>query len=615
MAHSTSPGAGVPEQEATAFLREISRRVGFALLLALAPMVVVTAASLAYHYQQAANVRYIIAFKELKIGVGLLEMTLLEARDTEPGDNKPARTAFVELLTQYSAIRAADPDREETAGTDVAGEIRRLMIAYDIDPRAAAERLGLVGHAMPEAIADIWHTPLVTEPGRTRSVSLEDLVARLLLTAEPLVTGRNVSREGLAAFSGLLGPAERETISKIAKILVAETTANQRAPMVLALMVLASAILGTIGAALVGFRPLMGRIVSFNEALREETHRAQAAERAKSDFLATMSHEILAAGMAGRSITLSASDFGTDPEGEALVIDSVTQPANGSVAIAPDGSTLTYTPSASFAGLEVIDVALSEASSAGESRASATLSIDVEALAMPDFDFALHYTDGGQERIAALEDGMVLPLGALDDRPVSIVAETDATFDGSVRLTLGDASRIENHEPYALFGDMAGDLHGGMAMEAGSYEVTYAVFSGKDGEGALLGTGALGFAVEPPILEAALYTTASQMDAKVMALIDGSTIDASDLVGHGRLSIGFTATADAPEIGSVRLRYDGGEQVENVTPYALFGNIGDNFRGGTQFEPGLHEIDVAVFADRNAGGELLETFVFEFEVA
>ncbi|MEO0821605.1 MAG: Ig-like domain-containing protein [Pseudomonadota bacterium] len=323
----------------------------------------------------------------------------------------------------------------------------------------------------------------------------------------------------------------------------------------------------------------------------------------------------LAAGMAGRSITLSASDFGTDPEGEALVIDSVTQPANGSVAIAPDGSTLTYTPSASFAGLEVIDVALSEAGSAGESRASATLSIDVEALAMPDFDFALHYTDGGQERIAALEDGMVLPLGALDDRPVSIVAETDAAFDGSVRLTLGDASRIENHEPYALFGDMAGDLHGGMAMEAGSYEVTYAVFAGKDGEGALLGTGALGFAVEPPILEAALYTTASQMDAKVMALIDGSTIDASDLVGHGRLSIGFTATTDAPEIGSVRLRYDGGEQVENVTPYALFGNIGDNFRGGTQFEPGLHEIDVAVFADRNAGGELLETFVFEFEVA
>ncbi|MEM8754500.1 MAG: hypothetical protein AAGF90_16090, partial [Pseudomonadota bacterium] len=71
----------------------------------------------------------------------------------------------------------------------------------------------------------------------------------------------------------------------------------------------------------------------------------------------------------------------------------------------------------------------------------------------------------------------------------------------------------------------------------------------------------------------------------------------------------------AADVGSVRLSYDGASRIENVEPYALFGDDtkGDLW-GGTRFDPGLHEVTIDVFAGAKGRGPLLESFSFEFEV-
>ena len=105
-----------------------------------------------------------------------------------------------------------------------------------------------------------------------------------------------------------------------------------------------------------------------------------------------------------------------------------------------------------------------------------------------------------------LHTGDVLDAAALADSTTFVVhvAEAGALAGkvGSIKLALsGDATaaRTELGVPYALFGDDAGDLKGGLHLAAGSYHFDADVFSGAGGKGTLLGSFDYDFTVADPL--------------------------------------------------------------------------------------------------------------------
>ncbi|MEO0363448.1 MAG: hypothetical protein AAF322_20165, partial [Pseudomonadota bacterium] len=207
----------------------------------------------------------------------------------------------------------------------------------------------------------------------------------------------------------------------------------------------------------------------------------------------------------------------------------------------------------------------------------------------PTLELSFFDADTG-ERLAPADDGATLDAALFEGRQVTIAAEpADGVAIGSVRLEApGLNDKIENVAPYALFGDRSGDFLGGADLPPGDYEVTLTAFAGKNGTGAVLDSFTIDFSVE----DAPATTTPSALldfgfadagsDEAIAPLLDGTRIEASAL--GDETTIAATLADGAADVGSVRLSYDGASRIENVEPYALFGDDtkGDLW-GGTRF--------------------------------
>ncbi len=282
-------------------------------------------------------------------------------------------------------------------------------------------------------------------------------------------------------------------------------------------------------------------------------------------------------------------------------------------------------------------------------------------------DIFLAYTDTDQT-VSQLGDGSSVDGSLTDGRPLTIVATSQdgAPQIGSVKLTVdGVGSRVENVEPYALFGDDGkGDFFGGQKLTEGTYSAELVVFDGQKGSGSVLETVTFEFTVgdtgsapvvedpivedpvvedpiaEDPVVEDPVEVVApeenlapdatpqepySQLldlqlidtstDTFLTDLYQGAKLSSSDLSGK---TVTLSAEALNPNvnIGSVRLELDGQySRVENVEPYALFGDNGKgNFFGGKQLSDGAHSITLTVYSDKNGKGSVLEKVTVEFEV-
>ncbi|MGF1444652.1 MAG: Ig-like domain-containing protein [Pikeienuella sp.] len=117
-----------------------------------------------------------------------------------------------------------------------------------------------------------------------------------------------------------------------------------------------------------------------------------------------------------------------------------------------------------------------------------------------------------------------------------------------------------------------------------------------------------------PMFEAAFFTTDRIFDREITPLFDGAVLDAGVFGRNAEATIAIFLAEGAPEIGSLQLVYNEHSQIENTEPYALFGNWGPNYLGGTRFEPGSHELEVTAFAEPDGAGAVLDRYVLEFEV-
>ncbi|WP_299508472.1 hypothetical protein [uncultured Roseobacter sp.] len=84
--------------------------------------------------------------------------------------------------------------------------------------------------------------------------------------------------------------------------------------------------------------------------------------------------------------------------------------------------------------------------------------------------------------LGVLSPGDDVPQSLLQDRLISISIDfggnAAAKDIGSVKLTLGDQTRVENVSPYALFGDKNGNFLPGESFESGTYELAVEVYAG-----------------------------------------------------------------------------------------------------------------------------------------
>lgn len=193
------------------------------------------------------------------------------------------------------------------------------------------------------------------------------------------------------------------------------------------------------------------------------------------------------------AVTIDVLKNDQDADGDALTVKILSGPANGSAQVV--GNKVRYTPDADHTGSDSLTYSITDPS--GDTD-EATVFIDVTPVDDPTppddddlFQVGLFFTDDQSALIEDLSQDSVVALSELDDRPISFVATPvdGAPKVGSVMLSLpGVNTRVENVDPFALFGDTNGKLFKGEALDPGEYTLTLTAYSGSNKKGDVLGT-------------------------------------------------------------------------------------------------------------------------------
>ncbi len=235
------------------------------------------------------------------------------------------------------------------------------------------------------------------------------------------------------------------------------------------------------------------------------------------------------------------------------------------------------------------------------------------------------------EVISEITEGATIALGDADPTQLSIVAVPEGADVESVRLDLNGEGRVENMVPYALFGDPngGGDLTGG-DIAVGANTITATAYEENGAAGDALGTASISFTLEAegtspdegdgggdgeptdpaPGSELRFFLHDATTDEVIAEITEGATISIGD-ADPSQLSI--VAITDDADVESIRFDLDGEGRVENLLPYALFGdaNGGGDLNGG-QISVGAHTISATAY-DQNLGeGEVLDSATLSF---
>ena len=207
--------------------------------------------------------------------------------------------------------------------------------------------------------------------------------------------------------------------------------------------------------------------------------------------------------------------------------------ADASAVLLDDAAVLRFEPNAGYAGTAELRFRAWDQTSgqSGDSGVDATLTGGVSAFSSdsgaidaesPLAAFDVVIVDvSTQNDLATVANGDALNLTALNSGQVSFdvrpTSASQATI-GSVEITLtkpdgSTVSRMENEAPFSPFDNDASGLTGGFGAEAGDYQIQFTIFSGANGEGAVLLDVVQTFAViddtpnSAPLLDTAPTTT------------------------------------------------------------------------------------------------------------
>lgn len=225
--------------------------------------------------------------------------------------------------------------------------------------------------------------------------------------------------------------------------------------------------------------------------------------------------------------------------------------------------------------------------------------------------------------IGLLKEGTIVDLSDLGAEGFSISAEIEGLPVESVRLIFdGETSRIENVEPYALFGDKGGDF-AGRELLVGTHTIQAEFYAGANGEGALLGTSALTFEAVAEVAEPVDPPEPPEADS-LFGYLFVDTADDTPLLpfqngdrfptnGEDLQDLSFAVIPLFDDAESVEIIFNGASRIESVEPYAAFGDKNGDFFSGP-FLNGQNELTVRAYSEDGGLGDLLaeDKLVFEF---
>ncbi|QEL18583.1 beta strand repeat-containing protein [Limnoglobus roseus] len=140
----------------------------------------------------------------------------------------------------------------------------------------------------------------------------------------------------------------------------------------------------------------------------------------------------------GGAVTINVLSNDSDPEGQALTITGVSQPANGTVTIS--GSGVAYTPNGTFVGVDTFTYTVSDGNG-GTATATVAVTVTETIEVLPPVPPSALLGDT-QYSVGAGAGGapVVQTYDQLSKTPTSTITAYDATFTGGVRTASGDVN-------------------------------------------------------------------------------------------------------------------------------------------------------------------------------
>ena len=369
-------------------------RMLLAVIVLLVPLVAASAASIAYHRVAAINARYVVALSQLLEGMERLDGHVASIEAGREGDPARARDALSGALGLYGALRAADPDGDEIDDDSDAPARRALSDrteAAGIDPTALGAELGLLGREMPDDLARVWEEDEDWTSAEGDTPSLEASFAEILLAAAPILVDGDRGPVALERFWAASDELSDAQVAEVSAALRDASAVASRMPVAMAGAVLGIALAAAVFAWVVVVRPLIREIVRGQAALAREVVAAQAADKAKSEFLTTISHELRTPmnGVLGVAQLLEAGELDED---QAELVGVLKGSAEGQMAL------------------------IEELLSLGEIEADA-LHLRAEPVVLAE----LVQEAAGVARVAASAKGLALEVRVPDDTPPVLV--------------------------------------------------------------------------------------------------------------------------------------------------------------------------------------------------
>lgn len=195
----------------------------------------------------------------------------------------------------------------------------------------------------------------------------------------------------------------------------------------------------------------------------------------------------------GGSSRVDVLDNDTDPDGDVLTITKVNAPDGLTASIRGDRVIVSAEGNA-FSGDAIVTYEVSDGRG-GTDTAKITVSVE-QAPETDTIEIALALVDTALDTtITSLEDGAVMRMSPSEISELSIMATADGSAVDSMAFPLDDGPlHVENHTPYALFGDNGGDFHSGV-LAPGRHELTAQAFSDDRAGGTMLGQTTISFEI------------------------------------------------------------------------------------------------------------------------
>jgi len=283
----------------------------------------------------------------------------------------------------------------------------------------------------------------------------------------------------------------------------------------------------------------------------------------------------------------------TDPDGTDLTITKLSAATHGTVSLLGDGQ-VSYTPVPDFFGSDSFTYEVTDADGL---TSSATVNVTVTPV--NDVPIALNDVLKVDENSTATVDVLANDRD-LDSDALALIGVTDGA-NGSASLT---ADGQITYTPNADF--------------FGIDTVDYTISDGNGG----IATGHIAISVteipepepdpEPePILDSALedfFLVDTSSEAVIANLAQRTVIDMGVVDGLSNLNIATFGTNQGKAVESARMSLNDSawSTVENIVPYALFGDLGggSDYKSGT-FKEGENAVKVAYYTKNNASGSFL----------